>query len=79
MSSVANMGQTGSRDNAMLLKKSQSQGQIPSAAGFYEKRNSASGGGDIFSQIRGTMTSIEKSRSRSDIRVHQQLQKSASR
>ena len=29
MSSVANMGQTGSRDNAMLLKKSQSQGQIP--------------------------------------------------
>ena len=48
MSSVANMGQTGSRDNAMHLKKSQSQGQIPSAAGFYEKRNSASGGGDIF-------------------------------
>ena len=29
VSSVANMGQTGPRDNAMLLKKSQSQGQIP--------------------------------------------------
>ena len=81
VSSVVNMGQSGSKDNAMLIKKSQSQGQVPrnldSKAAAAIK--SPSGGSDIFAEIRGQMNAIEKSRSRSDIKVHQELQKSTSR
>merc|ERR1712241_1563154 len=37
------------------------------------------GRGDIFKQIKGEMNAIEKSRSRTDIRMHNHLQKSASK
>ena len=79
VSSVANMGQSGSKDNAMLIKKSQSQGQVPRNFDSKAAIKSPSGGSDIFAEIRGQMNAIEKSRSRSDIKVHQELQKSTSR
>ena len=37
------------------------------------------GRGDIFKQVKGEMKAIEKSRSRSDIKIQNQLQKSASK
>ena len=69
------MGQSGSKDNAHYLKKSNSHDQVPKS---YDTKQSVSSG-DLFKEIKGHINAIERSRSKTDMRMYQELQKSRSR
>ena len=57
------------------LQRSKTQSSIPMG----NNQELGLGRGDIFKQVKGEMKAIERSRSRSDIKIQNQLQKSASK
>lgn len=61
------------------LQRSKTQSSIPSTSTMGNNQEFGLGKGDIFKQVKGEMNAIARSRSRSDMKIQNELQKSASK
>merc|ERR1719414_577301 len=61
------------------LQRSKTQSSIPSTSTLGNNQEFGLGKGDIFKQVKGEMNAIARSRSRSDIKIQNELQKSVSK
>merc|ERR1719414_1662688 len=61
------------------LQRSKTQSSIPSTTTLGNNQEFGLGKGDIFKQVKGEMNAIARSRSRSDMKIQNELQKSASK